>query len=191
MQELWEDRALMRKLGMWAALNWLLDAAALWVFLRAFGGSLSIDGLIVAFGLANVLAAIPITPGGLGIVEGIYVPVLGGFGLPRATVVVGVVSYRIAQYWLPILIGGVAYLSLRVGPWAISKDRLEPLRDVVASAEGKESILDFSERYPARERTREMPKPDASGAVDPTRRLSGGGPVNRASADGEPPHEPM
>ena len=186
MQELWEDRALMRKLGMWAALNWLLDAAALWVFLRAFGGSLSVDGLIVAFGLANVLAAIPITPGGLGIVEGIYVPVLVGFGLPRATVVVGVVSYRIAQYWLPILIGGVAYLSLRVGPWAISKDRLEPLRDVVASATGRESILDFSERYPARERTREMPKPDASGAVDPTRPLG-----DRESADREPPHEPM
>ncbi|MEY3681477.1 MAG: lysylphosphatidylglycerol synthase transmembrane domain-containing protein [Ilumatobacteraceae bacterium] len=181
MQELWEDRSLLRKLGMWAALNWLLDAAALWVFLRAFGGSLSIDGLIVAFGLANVLAAIPITPGGLGIVEGIYVPVLVGFGLPRATVVVGVVSYRIAQYWIPILIGGAAYLSLRVGPWAISKDRLEPLRDVVASASGKESILDFSERYPARERTRELPKPDAASAVDPTKLL----------ADREPPHEPM
>jgi hypothetical protein len=186
MQELWEDRALMRKLGMWAALNWLLDAAALWVFLRAFGGSLPIDGLVVAFGLANVLAAIPITPGGLGIVEGIYVPVLVGFGLPRATVVVGVVSYRIAQYWLPILVGGGAYLSLRVGPWAISKDRLEPLRDVVASAEGKESILDFSERYPARERTRELPKLGSFGAVDPTRPLS-----ERSSADGEPPHEPM
>jgi hypothetical protein len=181
MQELWDDRALMRKLGMWAALNWLLDAAALWVFLRAFGGSISVDGLIVAFGLANVLAAIPITPGGLGIVEGIYVPVLVGFGLPRATVVVGVVSYRIAQYWLPILVGGVAYLSLRIGPWAISKDRLEPLRDVVASATGKESILDFSERYPARERTREIPKPESSPTRDATRPLS----------DGEPPHEPM
>ncbi|MDA3025216.1 MAG: lysylphosphatidylglycerol synthase transmembrane domain-containing protein [Ilumatobacteraceae bacterium] len=181
MQELWEDRSLLRKLSMWAALNWLLDAAALWVFLRAFGGSLSIDGLIVAFGLANVLAAIPITPGGLGIVEGIYVPVLVGFGLPRATVVVGVVSYRIAQYWLPIVIGGVTYLSLRVGPWAISKDNLEPLRDVVASASGRESILDFSERYPARERTREMPKPQPSPTADATRPLS----------DTEPPHEPM
>ncbi len=181
MQELWEDRALLRKLGMWAALNWLLDAAALWVFLRAFGGSLSIDGLIVAFGLANVLAAIPITPGGLGIVEGIYVPVLVGFGLPRATVVVGVVSYRIAQYWIPILMGGATYLSLRVGPWAISKDRLEPLRDVVASASARESILDFSERYPARERTRELNKPEVSATDDPTKVLS----------DREPPHEPM
>ncbi|MFZ9230652.1 MAG: lysylphosphatidylglycerol synthase transmembrane domain-containing protein, partial [Ilumatobacteraceae bacterium] len=57
MQELSADRALLRRLVGWAAANWLIDAAALWVFLRSFGGSLSVDGLIVAFGLANVLAA--------------------------------------------------------------------------------------------------------------------------------------
>lgn len=181
MQELWADRPLLRKLCFFAMLQWLFDASALWVFLRAFGGSLSFDGLIVAFGLANVLAAIPITPGGLGIVESVYVPVIVGFGLPRATVVVGVVSYRIAQYWLPIVAGGLAYASLRVGPWAISKDRLEPLRDVVASASSRESILDFSERYPAAERTREMLKPDSSATVDPTQPM----------VDKEPPHEPM
>jgi len=161
MQELSEDRALLKKLVLWAGLNWLVDAAALWVFLRAFGQSLPIDGLIVAFGLANVLAAIPLTPGGLGIVEGVYVPVLVGFGLPRATAVVGVVSYRIAQYWLPIVIGGACYLSLRVGPWVIDRERLAPLRDVVAGAgESEETVLDFSERFSARERTREIPKPD-------------------------------
>ncbi len=178
MQELSEDRPLLRRLVMWATLNWLIDAAALWVFLRAFGGDLPIDGLIVAFGLANVLAAVPLTPGGLGVVEGVYVPVIVGFGLPRATAVVGVVSYRIAQYWLPIVVGGGSYLSLRVGPWSISKDRLEPLRDVVASVgSSEESILDFSERYPARERTREIPMPPQEPEVhDPTREWTNGEP---------------
>lgn len=151
MQELSADRAMLRRIVMWAVSNWLIDAAALWVFLRAFGGSISIDGLIVAFGLANVLAVIPLTPGGLGIVEGTYVPVLVGFGLPRATAVVGVVSYRIAQYWLPILLGGLMYLSLRIGPWAIERNKLAPLRDVVATVGTMdESILDFSERYVSR-----------------------------------------
>ena len=160
MQELAADRALLRRLVLWASANWLIDAAALWVFLRAFGGSVPPDGLIVAFGLANVLAAIPLTPGGLGIVEGTYVPVLVGFGLRRATAVVGVVSYRIAQYWLPILIGGACYLSLRVGPWAIARNKLEPLRDVVATmATGDEDILDFSERFPAKERTGQLRQP--------------------------------
>ena len=160
MQELAADRVLLRRLVLWASANWLIDATALWVFLRAFGGSVPPDGLIVAFGLANVLAAIPLTPGGLGIVEGTYVPVLVGFGLPRATAVVGVVSYRIAQYWLPILIGGVCYLSLRIGPWAIARNKLEPLRDVVATmSTGDEDILDFSERFPAKERTGQLRQP--------------------------------
>jgi len=160
MKELAGDKAMLRRLVGWAAANWLIDAAALWVFLRAFGGSLTFDALIVAFGLANVLAAIPLTPGGLGVVEGIYVPVLVGFGLTRATAVVGVVSYRVAQFWLPILIGGLTYLSLRIGPWAIDRNRLEPLRNVVATAgSDDERILDFSERFPGKERTGQIPAP--------------------------------
>jgi len=160
MKELAGDKAMLRRLVGWATANWLIDAAALWVFLRAFGGSLTFDGLIVAFGLANVLAAIPLTPGGLGVVEGIYVPVLVGFGLTRATAVVGVVSYRVAQFWLPILIGGLTYLSLRIGPWAIDRNRLEPLRNVVATVgSDDERILDFSERFPGKERTGQIRTP--------------------------------
>ena len=40
-------------------------------------------------------------------------------------------SYRLAQYWFPILLGGVLYASLRVGPWSIARrDRLDRLRDI-------------------------------------------------------------
>ena len=60
----------------------MLDACALWVFIRAFGVSLDFDALIIAFGIANVLAAIPITPGGLGYVDTGYVGMLRGFGVP-------------------------------------------------------------------------------------------------------------
>ena len=38
--------------------------------------------LLVAYGLANILAAIPITPGGLGVVEFILSGALVGFGVP-------------------------------------------------------------------------------------------------------------
>jgi uncharacterized protein (TIRG00374 family) len=85
-EELISDRAMLTRVVGWAAANWLLDAASLWVFLRAYGQSLSVDGLIVAFGLANIAAVVPITPGGLGIVEGVYVPTLVGFGLTRRRV---------------------------------------------------------------------------------------------------------
>lgn len=155
MAELTADRLMLRRLIMWAFAYWLLDAAALWVFLRAFGGELSIDGLIVAFGLANVMAAIPITPGGLGIVEWVYIPTLVGFGLTRSEATLGVVSYRIAQFWVPIMLGTLAYLSLRMGPFSIDRrERLDSLHDVVEKrSHGRESLLDFSERFSAKDRT--------------------------------------
>lgn len=98
---------------MWAALNWLLDAGCLWVFLIAFGTVLSPVDLLVAYGLANILAAIPLTPGGLGIIEGVLIPTLVGFGVPHAQAILAVLAYRLINFWIPIPVGGVAYASLR------------------------------------------------------------------------------
>ena len=111
--ELARDRAMLAQAVIWALLNWLLDAASLWVFVLAYGHQLDLDGLIVAFGLANVLAALPLTPGGLGIVEGVLVPSIVGFGTPRGIALLGVVSYRLVNFWLPIPVAALAYLSLR------------------------------------------------------------------------------
>jgi uncharacterized protein (TIRG00374 family) len=113
LKELARDRNMLTQAIVWATLNWLLDAAALWVFISAYGFQLGLDGLIVSFGLANVAAALPLTPGGLGIVEGILVPTIVGFGAPRGIAVLGVVSYRLVNFWLPIPIAGLAYISLR------------------------------------------------------------------------------
>jgi uncharacterized protein (TIRG00374 family) len=96
----------------WAALNWLLDAACLWVFLLAFGHVVSPINLLVAYGLANILAAIPITPGGLGIIEGVLIPTLVGFGVPHAPAILAVLAYRLVNFWIPIPVGGAAYASL-------------------------------------------------------------------------------
>jgi hypothetical protein len=164
MEELIADRQMLKRVVAWATANWLFDAAALWVFLRAFGGVTSVDGLLIAFGIANVMAVIPITPGGLGIVEWVYIPMLVGFGLTRSEATLGVISYRIAQYWFPIVLGGLMYLTLRVGPWSIERrDRLRPMREVYEEEVARhESVLDFSERFSARDRTGQLPLP-----VDP------------------------
>ena len=108
------DRPLLARAATWAALNWLLDAASLWVFLTAFGHHMGPDGLLVAYGLAYVLAAIPLTPGGLGVVEAVLTTMLVAFGSPRGIALLGVVGYRLVNFWLPIPLGGVAYASLRV-----------------------------------------------------------------------------
>jgi uncharacterized protein (TIRG00374 family) len=116
LRELGGDRPLLIRAVGWAAANWLLDAASLWVFVAAFGYHVGLDGLLVSYGLANVLAAIPITPGGLGIIEGVLTPSLVGFGAPRAAAILGVLSWRLVNFWLPIPVGGLSYLSFRIWP---------------------------------------------------------------------------
>ena len=157
------ERAVMKRVVAWSVANWLLDLMALWLFLRAFGGSVSADGLLVTFGLANVIASIPITPGGLGIVEGVYIPTLVGFGVPAATATVTVLTYRIAQYWLPILVGGVSYASLRIGAVAAvpaPQSRLARLQSATqAGTQVRETKASWIEKNAPRDRTGMFPAP--------------------------------
>ncbi len=107
-----QDRALTRRAVGWAAANWLLDAASLWVFVAAFSHFISPIDLLMAYGLANILAAIPITPGGLGVVEFVLVSMITGFGPTAGEALSGVLAYRAVNFWLPIPFGGLAYASL-------------------------------------------------------------------------------
>ncbi len=111
-RQLITDRTFLRQTLVWATLNWMLDAAALWCFVQAFGHGLGPDGLIVAYGLANVAAALPFTPGGLGVVEGILVPTLVAFSTPKGIAILGVLAYRLASFWLPIPVGLACYAPL-------------------------------------------------------------------------------
>ena len=106
---------LLSRAGLWAAANWLLDAASLYVFLLAFGARPSPVDVLVAYGLANILAVIPLTPSGLGVVELTIVAVLKGFGVPGDVAAAGVLTWRLVNFWLPIPFGGISYLSLRIG----------------------------------------------------------------------------
>ncbi len=106
---------LLMKAGVWAGANWLLDASSLYVFLLAFGAHVSPIDVLVAYGLANILAVIPITPSGLGVVEITIIAVLKGFGVPGGVAAAGVLSWRLVNFWLPIPFGGASYLSLRFG----------------------------------------------------------------------------
>jgi uncharacterized membrane protein YbhN (UPF0104 family) len=56
--------------------------------------------LAVAYAAASIASAIPVTPGGLGVIEVTLVAITVGFGAPRATAVLAVLGYRIVNYWL-------------------------------------------------------------------------------------------
>lgn len=184
------DRQLLGRVAFWATVNWVLDALALWVFIRAFGVSMGLDALFISFGIANVLAAIPITPGGLGYVDTSYVGMLGVFGVPLRTATLGVASYRFAQFFFPIILGGVLYASLRIGPWSIERrDNLMRLRELAEQeTERGESKIDFQLRFPARDMTGEFIRPAHTTWGSPRRRkassvIDPNGPTRPVSGD--------
>ena len=98
----------------WASLNWILDAASLWCFVAAFGRFANPVELFAAYGIANVAGALPVTPGGLGVVDGLAPLLLVSFGVTRSVATLGVLGWRLVNFWLPIPVGALAYISLKV-----------------------------------------------------------------------------
>jgi uncharacterized protein (TIRG00374 family) len=82
--------------------------------------------LAVAYAAANIASVIPLTPGGLGVIEVTLVAVTVGFGAPRATAVLAVIGYRIMNYWLPLIPGAIAYVRLRLRSGAGGKAKPAP-----------------------------------------------------------------
>ena len=142
LDDLATDRQLLMRVAAWALANWLFDAASLWVFLRAFGVSLDPDALIIAFGVVNVLQVIPITPGGLGIVEGAYTLQLAAFGVPKT------VATHVLEPCLPHL--GSGKLMCHEGKLTTieRRDKLVRLRELAKATDtNRESSLDFAARF--------------------------------------------
>lgn len=114
LRTLGQNRVRLRAAFAWATVNWLLDAASLWAFLAALGRYVNPIELFAAYGIANVLAVIPITPGGLGFVEASLPLLLASFGVVKNVALLGVLGWRFVNFWLPIPVGAVCYVSLRV-----------------------------------------------------------------------------
>ena len=66
--------------------------------------------------MAGVLGVLPVTPGGVGIVEGVLVPTLVASGASTQAALVGVLGWRLISYWLPIPLGALTWLTLRHHP---------------------------------------------------------------------------
>jgi putative heme transporter len=73
--------------------------------------------VLAVFAFARLATAIPLTPGGLGFVEGVLVTGLVGAGGDPDEVAAGVVVYRALTWALPILVGIGCYLWWRRQAW--------------------------------------------------------------------------
>jgi Mg2+-importing ATPase len=81
----------------------VLDAATLWVLLKAVGVTGSPAGVYASFVFSNVFHSIGIIPGGLGVFEAASVLSLRLSGVSLAAAISGTLMYRILTFWLPMI----------------------------------------------------------------------------------------
>ena len=89
------------------------DFCCLLAALRATGSDPRPSLVLLAYAAANVIALVPITPGGLGLVEASLGGLLILAGVHAGDAFLATLLYRLASYWLPLLAGPPAYLLFR------------------------------------------------------------------------------
>lgn len=86
----------------------VLEAAALWLVLVAFGIEVNVFQALAAFGGSQIVGGLPGMPGGLGVTEGTLAVILAAYGFSVSTTIAPVLVFRIVSYWLPAALGFLA-----------------------------------------------------------------------------------
>jgi putative heme transporter len=92
--------------------NWLLDCGCLAISFLAVGAGVPWRGLLLAYGAGQLAANLPITPGGLGVVEGSLTIAIVAYGGAAPSTVVAVLLYRVISFWLALPVGWGAWAWL-------------------------------------------------------------------------------
>jgi len=105
----------------WGVGNWVFDCACFAFSFSAIGSGVPWKGLLLAYGAGQLAANLPITPGGLGVVEGSLTIALVAFGGSRVSTVEAVLVYRVLSFWAELVVGWGAWgwlaLGVRSGRW--------------------------------------------------------------------------
>ncbi|HXW77850.1 MAG TPA: lysylphosphatidylglycerol synthase transmembrane domain-containing protein, partial [Acidimicrobiales bacterium] len=135
----------------YALANWLCDCLCLIACMEALGVPVPWRGILVVYGLTQVAASIPITPGGIGVVEGSMTALLIAYGTQPTSAVAVVLLYRIVSFWGLAPIGWTAWLGIELAirrgvrhrphPWAEHDHGPEP---PAATPAGPERVLSTS-----------------------------------------------
>ena len=89
------------------------DFCCLLAALRATGTHPRPSLVLLAYAAANIIALVPITPGGLGVVEASLGGLLILAGVRGGDAFLATLAYRLVSYWLPLSAGLPAYLLFR------------------------------------------------------------------------------
>ncbi|MGZ4560380.1 MAG: lysylphosphatidylglycerol synthase transmembrane domain-containing protein [Mycobacteriaceae bacterium] len=95
----------------WATFNWIADVGCLAFACIAAGAHPSIGGLLIAYSAGKVVAAVPLLPGGLGVVDGTLTAALVATGLAASVVLPAVIVFRLISFPLIAIAGWVVFVT--------------------------------------------------------------------------------
>ena len=102
---------------------WFFDNAVLWATFHAFGMSPPIMVILMGYLIGQLGGLLPI-PGGIGGIDLGLVGTLVVYGTSAAGTAAAVYAYHVILFWLPLVIGGVAFGLLRRNmppPWEFAQ----------------------------------------------------------------------
>jgi uncharacterized membrane protein YbhN (UPF0104 family) len=91
---------------------WAWDNLALWATFHAVGLSPGASVILLGYLIGQLGGLLPI-PGGIGGIDGGLIGTLVVYGAPASTATAAVLAYRLILFWVPLLLGAVAFTSLR------------------------------------------------------------------------------
>jgi uncharacterized membrane protein YbhN (UPF0104 family) len=95
------------------SLYWLGDITCLWAALKIFNAEISTPALVLAYATGYVLTRRSLPAGGAGLVEVMMTFALVWVGVALAPALLGVVTYRLFNFWLPIIPAFAALPAVR------------------------------------------------------------------------------
>ena len=91
---------------------WFFDNAVLWAAYHAFGPSPAFTVVLMGYLIGQLGGLLPI-PGGIGGIDLGLIGTLIVYGAPAAATAAAVLAYRLILFWLPLILGGIAFNALR------------------------------------------------------------------------------
>jgi uncharacterized membrane protein YbhN (UPF0104 family) len=91
---------------------WAWDNAVLWAAFHAVRADVPLSVVLMGYLIGQLGGLLPL-PGGLGGIDGGLIGTLIVYGAPPAATAAAVLAYRLILFWLPLLVGAIAFASLR------------------------------------------------------------------------------
>jgi uncharacterized protein (TIRG00374 family) len=99
---------------------WLVDFLCLVCCFGAVHAHIPWSGVLLAFGVSQIVASLPFIPGGIGLVEGSLAVILVAYGTAKVPALAVVLFYRLLTFWLAILVG---WACIGVIEWRVRAER--------------------------------------------------------------------